>query len=57
MKDKLTAQDKRVLEIADRYVNSYIQARVYKFDPVDWREYYKVTRNQLLTYARRLGKR
>lgn len=57
MKNKLTAQDKRVLEIADRYVHTYLESLIYKTEPVDWREYHKVASRQLLTYPRRVKPR
>lgn len=52
IREKLTAQDKRVLEIADRYVHTYVESLVYKTQPVDWREYYRVAKRQLMTYTR-----
>jgi len=54
IRERLTAQDKRVLEIADRYV---VESFVYKTEPVNWREYYEVAKRQLLTYSRKLERR
>lgn len=55
----LTEQDKKVLEIANKYVRSQLFDRKWPSDrgPVDWRTYHEVTKVQLAGYTRRKPKK
>jgi len=57
MRDRLNAQDERILGIADRYVQSFERSKFYGGEPVDWRTFYQATSRQLLTFPRRVMRR
>ena len=48
----LNSTDKKILQLADRYVRD-VMLRSAKPEPVDWRAYHEAAKRQLATYPRR----
>lgn len=52
MHNKITSKDRRVLEIANRYVLSHIMPKKLDIDPrpIDWRTYHNAAGTALIQY-------
>lgn len=49
---KLNATDKRILELADKYVRAQLESKTATM-PIQWRQFHESTRKELATYSKR----
>lgn len=51
----LSETDKKVLQLADRYVRDVMIARARPAEPINWRDYHEAAKRQLLAYPRKVS--